>query len=84
VIAYGQPDAVSDLMACGRKVTLRTPQPGERVEQVRMTDGTIRPMTWVLDGEPVSLPQLEYIAAKAMSARRAESMLISGGRKKGR
>jgi hypothetical protein len=26
---------------------------------------------------PVSLPQLEYIAAKAMSARRAESILAS-------
>lgn len=84
MIAYGQPDAVSDLMACGRKVALRTPAAGTPIARIRMTDGTFRLMTWVLDGEPVSLPQLEYIAAKAMSARRAESMLISGGRKKGR
>jgi hypothetical protein len=75
VIAYGQPDAVSDLMACGRKVTLRTPRPGERVEQVRMTDGTIRPMTWVVDDQPVSRTQIEYAAARAVAKRRAESLL---------
>lgn len=73
---YGPRDAASVLMACGRKVALRPAQHGERAERVRMTDGTVRAMAWLVDGQPVSRSQLEYAAARAESARRAESLLI--------
>ncbi len=79
--AYGPRDAVSILMDTGHTVSLRTPRAGDKAEQVRMTDGTTRRMTWVVDDRPVSRSQLEYAAARAAALHRADAMLAQGNRR---
>ena len=72
--AYGQRDAASVLMALGRAVALRNPHGGEPAATLRMTGGAMRRMTWTVDGEARSQAQLDMLAARALSAARAESL----------
>lgn len=78
---YGPRDSASVLMSLGRTVALRRPRGGDPTVTVRMTDGTTRRMTWMVDGTPHSQAQLDLAAAMAASAARAETLATGPARR---